>query len=176
MNSYILIPEQRMKNFRRSFRQPAALASVVALLLAVGVLFAQDSSGRAQSDIDHPLSQPAASKDIWNDSVPATVTVKGVEEPVYNVRDVTTKPRQIKSRNPKFTEQARRAKVQGIVLLLLVVTQEGGVTDIRVKDGLGHGLDENAVKAVRKWKFEPATKDGKPVAVQLSVEVDFHLY
>jgi TonB family protein len=159
-----------MRNTRKSSGKSATYASVVALMFAVGVLFAQDSPGNAQNMATH------TSNDALNDPAPATVTVKGVEEPVYKVADVTTKPRQIKSQSPKFSEQARRDKVQGTVLLLLVVTQEGSVTDIRVKNGIGHGLDENAVKAVRKWKFEPATKDGKPVAVQLTVEVDFHLY
>jgi protein TonB len=58
---------------------------------------------------------------------------------------------------------------------MVVVTREGRATDIRVRDGIGAGLDEVAVKAVRKWKFAPAIKDGKPVAVQVSVEVDFHI-
>jgi protein TonB len=159
-----------MRNTRRSFSTTTAYVGAVALVLAAGVLFAQDSSGSAKA------AATSARKVIGDDSAPATVTVNGVEEAVYQVDHVTTKPRQLKSRNPKFSEQARRDKVQGVVLLLLVVTREGRVVDVRVKDGLGHGLDENAIKAVRKWKFAPATKDGKPVAVQLSVEVDFHLY
>jgi len=158
-----------MRNTRRSFSATTVYGGVVAFVLAAGVLFAQDSSGNVQ-----PTATPR--KVIWDDAAPATVTVNGVEEAVYKVDDVTTKPRQIKSRNPKFSEQARKDKVQGVVLLLLVVTREGRVVDVRVKDGLGHGLDENAIKAVRKWQFAPATKDGKPVAVQISVEVDFHLY
>jgi len=61
-------------------------------------------------------------------------------------------------------------------MLSLVVTPEGNTTDIKVTTSLGSGLDEKAIEAVRQWKFEPATKDGKPVAVKVAVEVSFHLY
>jgi TonB family protein len=150
---------------RRSFGL-TAYASAVALLLAVGVLSAQDS-GNTPCTADSGI--------IRNDPVPATTTVNGVAEPVYTTRDGATKPRQIQGQTAEYTKQARRDKVQGAVVLLVVVTKEGDVADVKVKCGPGHGLDENAVKAVRKWRFEPATKDGKPVAVQVSLEVDFHL-
>jgi TonB family protein len=58
----------------------------------------------------------------------------------------------------------------------LVVGEDGKPRDIKVTKPLGKGLDEKAVEAVRSWKFDPARKDGKPVAVQIAVEVDFHLY
>jgi len=61
-------------------------------------------------------------------------------------------------------------------VLTMVVTSEGNTDQIRVTKGIGHGLDEKAVEAVSKWKFQPATKDGKPVSVEIAVEVDFHLY
>jgi TonB family protein len=58
----------------------------------------------------------------------------------------------------------------------MVVDQRGAPQQVRVTRKLGMGLDEKAIEAVRKWKFEPAMKDGKPVAVQISVEVNFRLY
>jgi TonB family protein len=155
-----------MRNTRTAFRSTAAAcASAFTFVFAVGVLFAQD----------FVREQPGNCGKI-DDPAPATVKVKRVEEPVYKCQDVSTMARLIKSTSASFSEQARRDKVQGIAVLLIVVTSEGRATDIRVRDGIGHGLDEEAVKAVRKWKFAPATKDGKPVAVQVAIEVDFHLY
>ena len=61
-------------------------------------------------------------------------------------------------------------------MLYLVVGPDGKPRDIRVLRTLGLGLDEKSIEAVRTWRFEPAMKDGKPVAVQISVEVEFHLY
>ena len=59
--------------------------------------------------------------------------------------------------------------------MLLTVTPDGRTRDIKVVSSLGMGLDENAVAAVSRWTFKPATINGKPVAVQISVEVDFRL-
>jgi TonB family protein len=64
----------------------------------------------------------------------------------------------------------------GTVVLWLVVGPDGKPRDIRVARTLGLGLDEKAIEAVKTWIFEPAYKDGKPVAVQINVEVNFHLY
>lgn len=61
-------------------------------------------------------------------------------------------------------------------MLGLIVGSDGRPHDIRVSRSLGMGLDEKAIEAVRQWKFEPARKNGQPVAVQINVEVDFRLY
>jgi len=66
--------------------------------------------------------------------------------------------------------------VQGVVVLLLVVGKDGRTYDIHVGQSLGMGLDEKAIEAVGRWRFRPATLNGKPVATQIAVEVDFHLY
>ena len=58
----------------------------------------------------------------------------------------------------------------------MIVDPNGTPQQVKVTRKLGMGLDEKAIEAVRKWKFEPAMKDGKPVAVQISVEVNFRLY
>jgi TonB family protein len=95
---------------------------------------------------------------------------------IYRVGGGVSAPRAIYSPDPEYTEEARKAKYQGVCVLWLVVGPDGKARDVRVARTLGMGLDQKAIEAVRQWKFEPATKDGKPVAVQLNVEVNFRLY
>ncbi len=87
-----------------------------------------------------------------------------------------TVPQVIFNPEPSFSEEARKAKAQGMVLLLVVVGKDGRTHDIRVGQSLGMGLDEKAIEAVNRWRFRPATLNGQPVATQIAVQVDFHLY
>jgi protein TonB len=85
-------------------------------------------------------------------------------------------PRALFHPDPEYSEEARKAKYQGTVVLGLIVDANGRPRGLKVEKGLGMGLDEKALEAVRNWKFEPAEKDGKPVAVAISVEVEFRLF
>lgn len=85
-------------------------------------------------------------------------------------------PRAIYKPDPEYSEEARKAKYQGTVVLTVIVGPDGRVHNARVARSLGMGLDEKAVEKVLVWKFKPATKDSKPVAVEVSVEVQFNLY
>jgi TonB family protein len=76
---------------------------------------------------------------------------------------------------PEYSATAREAKVQGTCLLSLVVGQDGHSHDIQVARSLDPTLDEKAVEAVKNWTFKPAMKDGRPVAVRITVEVNFHI-
>jgi len=87
-----------------------------------------------------------------------------------------TVPQPIYSPEPDFSDEARKAKQQGIVTLLIVVGADGRPYDINVRRSLGMGLDEKAIEAVSRWRFKPATRNGQPVATQIEVEVDFRLY
>jgi TonB family protein len=79
--------------------------------------------------------------------------------------------------DPEFSDEARRAKYQGVCLISLIVDAQGNPQDIRVARVLGMGLDEKAVEAVKQFKFKPAMKDGKtPVPVRMTIEINFHLY
>jgi protein TonB len=95
---------------------------------------------------------------------------------VYRVGGGVSAPRAIYDPDPEYSEEARHAKFQGAVLLWVIVGPDGRPRDIRVQRSLGMGLDEKAIEAVRRWKFEPSTKDGHPVAVQVNIEVSFRLY
>ena len=85
-------------------------------------------------------------------------------------------PRATFAPDPEYSDEARKAKYQGTVVLWLIVDPAGHPRDFRVQRSLGMGLDEKAIAAVRTWQFAPAMKDGHPVAVQINVEVNFRLY
>jgi TonB family protein len=95
---------------------------------------------------------------------------------VFRVGGGVSAPRAVYSPDPEYSEEARKAKYQGTCVLWLIVGPDGKPRDIKIARSLGLGLDEKAIEAVKQWKFEPAMKDGKPVAVQINVEVDFRLY
>lgn len=77
----------------------------------------------------------------------------------------------------QYSEDAVKTKYQGVVLLLVTVTADGRATNIRIVKGIGGGLDEMAVAAVRTWRFKPAVGlDNKPVAAKTPIEVTFRLY
>jgi TonB family protein len=88
----------------------------------------------------------------------------------------TTPPRPISAPDPPFSEEARRAKYHGTALLSLFVEKTGQVRNVRIVRPLGMGLDQKAVEAVSAWQFNPATKDGEPIDMHISVEVGFRLY
>lgn len=85
-------------------------------------------------------------------------------------------PRAIYSPDPEYSEEGRKTKQQGTVVLSLMVDPDGRPRDIHVVRSLGMGLDEKAAEALRKWRFEPGRKGGVRVAMQVSVEVNFRLY
>ncbi len=95
---------------------------------------------------------------------------------VFHVGGGVSPPRVVYQPEPEFSEEARKAKYQGVCTLGLIVGADGRPTNIHVLSSLGMGLDEKAIEAVKNWKFEPAMKDGHPVRVEIAVEVDFHLY
>jgi TonB family protein len=87
-----------------------------------------------------------------------------------------TPPRPIVNAMPEYSEQARRQKIQGIVVISLLVTEEGMPTDFRIEKSLGYGLDEKALQAAAKYRFKPAMRDGNPISQRITVEMNFRLY
>ena len=100
----------------------------------------------------------------------------GIGGGLYRVGGGVSAPRPIYSPDPEYSDEARKAKYQGTVVLWLIVGPDGRPRDIRLARSLGMGLDEKALEAVRTWRFDPARKDGQPVSVQINVEVTFRLY
>lgn len=95
---------------------------------------------------------------------------------VMNVGGGVTAPEVIHSVDPEFTPQARAANLQGTVSIQLIVDPQGNPQDVHVVRHLGMGLDQKAIDAVRQYKFRPAVYRGHPVAVQMIVDVAFHLH
>ena len=86
-----------------------------------------------------------------------------------------TPPVKLHYPQPQYTEDARRARIQGVVILEATINREGDVVDIRVLKGLPMGLDTSAVETALEWRFKPATENGKPVAVFFNLLVNFSL-
>jgi TonB family protein len=85
-------------------------------------------------------------------------------------------PRAIYMPDPEYSEEARKARHQGTVTLWVVLNAQGRIEKERIYQSLGMGLDEQALAAVRTWRFEPATRNGQPIPVQMYVDVTFRLY
>ena len=100
----------------------------------------------------------------------------GVGGGVYSVGGGVSEPIPIYKPDPAYSEEARKAKYQGTVVLWIIVDTAGAVTDCQVVKPLGLGLDEEAVKTIRTWKFKPGMRNGTPVPVRVMVEVSFRLF
>ena len=94
---------------------------------------------------------------------------------VYKIGGGVSAPTLVFKVEPEYSEEARKAKFQGTVVLSVVVDEKGQPRDLKVLRPLGLGLDEKAIEAVMKWKFRPGFKDGRPVAVAATIEVNFRL-
>jgi len=162
------------------------------------------NQGRVEIDVETGESEPTmadvtrsmnavflAPGEVLSDAVPVfwkrwlepksapsndTPKLEDGSKPTYRVGGGVLPPHVKYEPNPVYSEVARQAKYQGTSVLWLILGDDGVPRHIRVARPLGMGLDEEAVRAVTAWKFDPATKDGKPVPVMINVEVNFRLY
>jgi protein TonB len=93
----------------------------------------------------------------------------------YRIGGGVSAPSVLSKVEPEYSEEARKAKWQGTVVLSLVVDDQGRPQNLKVLRSLGLGLDQKAIEAVEKWRFKPGMKDGKPVPVMATIEVNFRL-
>lgn len=113
---------------------------------------------------------------IAQDKIPASprdTLSQTSTEPVYRVGGSVKPPRSISSPNPDYPNEARKRHGAGPIELRLIVGSDGQPRDVKITLGISPELDQAAVEAVKKWKFKPATKDGRPVSVAISVHFDF---
>jgi periplasmic protein TonB len=99
----------------------------------------------------------------------------GVGGGVYDIGGNVAAPVPIYEPDPQYSEEARKAKYSGTVLVEIIVDAQGNVRDAQVVKNVGMGLDEKALEAVRTWRFKPGTRGGVPVATRVAVEVYFRL-
>jgi protein TonB len=99
----------------------------------------------------------------------------GIGGGVFKVGGGVSQPAVIFKVDPEYSEEARKAKYSGAVMLSIIVDAEGKAREIHVVKSLGMGLDEKAIEAVEKWKFKPGMKGGQPVNVRATIEVNFRL-
>ena len=109
-------------------------------------------------------------------SSPADSSPPTRADEIFTAREVDQRARITKRVPPGYSEEARRHKVSGTVILKLLLSATGEVTNIRVVSGLPYGLTERAIAAARKIEFIPAMKDGKPVSMWVDVEFNFDIY
>lgn len=102
-------------------------------------------------------------------------TPNSVSDEILRVGGEITKPERLGGASPAYTELARKARIQGVVIVEAIIDKEGKVTNVRVLKGLPMGLDQAAVDAVKSWRFKPATLNGRPVSVYYSLTVNFRL-
>lgn len=95
--------------------------------------------------------------------------------PIFTITNDVVPPKALYAPNPEYSKEARKAGIEGTCVLDIVVGPDGSAHNIRVSRSLGKGLDEEAIEAVKHWKFQPAMKDGQPVAVAAKIEVSFRL-
>jgi len=96
--------------------------------------------------------------------------------PVYDAECITMAPKLIRKIEPEYSERARKKKINGTVVLSMIIDPLGDVHDIKVERSLEPSLDEQAIKAVSQWKFAAGIKDGQSVNTELKVEISFRLY
>jgi len=98
-----------------------------------------------------------------------------VAEPVYRIDLVMTRPVIVSRNSPQYPETARRLRREGVVIVEATIDRHGNVVDARKLTDPGFGMAEAALAAIRGWRYEPATLDGRPVSVYLTVTVSFQL-
>jgi TonB family protein len=135
---------------------PILLALSIAFALPVTPLSAQDAAPPADATTA-PAPDPTIS-------------------PLRRIGGGVTQPMLVFKVDPQFSKQARDAKFSGIVLVNMIVDTKGLPRNVHVLRGVGMGLDESAVEAVKQYRFRPAREDGMPVPVELNVEVNFQIF
>lgn len=152
---------------------PVAVAESVMVTLNVCMDRKQDSSGH-QTDQLRLCSLPEQ-KAIPLQKPPVIDEIASIDA-LEKIGGRVSAPIPLYLPEPEFTDEARRAKYQGVALVSMIVDAHGIPQNVRIVKPLGYGLSEKAIEAAMKYRFKPAMKDGKPVPVKVNIEVYFRLY
>ena len=161
---------------------PASLNRIVGAVLALAVAFTLGFVVRSQLPMERESHDglEAAVREVLR-HVTAPTEAPAPEDPAMlragfqPLPPGAARPVKVHDVAPEYTELARAARLQGVVILQTAIDQEGNVADVDVLKGLEMGLTEAAVDAVKQWKFEPAKIDGEPIPVSYNVTVNFRL-
>lgn len=124
-----------------------------------------------------PSSPMAVGQPAQNAGPDATSSRPDAGKPsIFHVGPGVMAPKPLFTPEPKYSDVARYEKFQGVLVVSVIVGADGNVQSIRLVRALGMGLDESAQSMLQTWRFDPATRDGKPVAVDMNIEVSFNLY
>jgi TonB family protein len=157
---------------------------IVVWLICCAFLFAQSNPTSTEQKQEAPASSsgsPSQAPSADGHAPPSTPP--GVTPPLMNIcaphplkpSRCATPPHAVFAPDPEYSEEARKVHYEGTCVLWTIVGTDGRVYATKVARKLGHGLDEKAIEAVKLWKFEPAMYEGKPVAVQINIEVTFRM-
>lgn len=128
------------------------------------------------AEVEAPAYDPTATDASLVESFGVPDGPPGPPRPeAFQVGGEVTPPVKIFAPSPLYTEDARKARVQGVVILETIIDALGNVTDVTVLKGLPGGLSDSAVEAARSWRFEPARRNGEPVPVFFNLTVHFSL-
>lgn len=161
-----------------------AVAATLELQIDACVEYAKDSNGK-KLEILHVKSQPTQtlrrrveSDDAQLSPVSALASSDSEATPreVAKVGGEVKAPSILRSSEALYSDEARKEKIQGVCVISLIVDAHGMPLEVKVKKGIGYGLDEQAIAAVRKFRFKPATRNGSPLAAYVNIEVNFRLY
>jgi len=155
---------------------PDRLADIVPEYWKSCVLAASENLGKDRYTACRFGQELAAVPGVSESGQDKDMATKIAGAPLVRVGKGVTPPRVRFAPNPEFSTEARELHYQGMITLWFVVDTDGEPRDIRIAKPLGMGLDWKAVECVEKWRFDPAQQDGQPVAVEMAVQVDFHLY
>lgn len=121
------------------------------------------------------FTPPEGATAMVNPAAPPAPASSGSPQGAYRIGNGISAPHVVSKREPEYSEEARRARLEGTVTLSLVVDATGVPMNLRVLKGLGLGLDEKALEAVGTWQFAPGQKEGKPVPILATIQVNFRL-
>jgi TonB family protein len=155
------------------------LVSVGVAVVVAPVLFGLGTTPRVRAQSPEAGERQAGPIDSASHSPDAPIesSSKNAAAPqIYHVGADVSAPKLIFAPDPEYSEEAKRAKYQGICIVSLIVDAQGNPQRVQVVRHLGKGLDQKAVEAVEQYKFEPAMRHGEPVAVEVNIEVNFRLY
>lgn len=160
--------------FRGGFLRLRLSLKFALIPAAIGLVFPVAAQQTPNKPGDSVSALTGNAKQV-DGSKPTSSAGIDIGEPVYQVGSSIQPPVVIHMVSPKYSQQARAAKFSGDVVVSMIVDSEGKLRDVHILRGVGMGLDENAIEAVKKYRFKPALRDGKPVAVYLNVQVNFRI-